>query len=319
MGLLHFYNCWKHQERPRTDFVPLLRLCWWLWWGDQFHLSSNSAHHISPLIFPWGGTSVTIKVQLANTALIFLPRRQISNSRAVCISKNPFGLFFEHGWVWSCISSSPHPPSPRTLRMLWQKLGLPPCSSHALWGWRQLWPLPGRELGRGSRVLAAEPDQGPRPAHPHPSPCSSRDLAVRLRSPPWALSCPALPAKGQRWWPPACTWLDLSAALWGGSGWLWPRPPTTGWWLAATPSPPAGKWTSWGPRGCGQTVSWQRVSITASPSWTSSYCQVSVSHPPCPPRVRAEALPWCCCCRRWWWSSFRRWLLNALKKVNDSS
>lgn len=66
----------------------------------------------------------------------------------------------------------------------------------------------------------------PNPIPPAPaagiSPSGSAD-------PPWALSCPALPTKGQRWWPPACTWLDLSAVLSGGSGWLWPRPPTTGW------------------------------------------------------------------------------------------
>lgn len=135
--------------------------------------------------------------------------------------------------------------------MLWQKLGLPACSSHALWGWRQLWPLPGTELGRGSRVLAAEPEQGPRPAKPHPSAPAAGISPSGSADPPWALSCPALPTKGQRWWPPACTWLDLSAVLSGGSGWLWPRPPTTGWWRAATPSPPAGKWMSWGPRGCG--------------------------------------------------------------------
>lgn len=131
------------------------------------------------------------------------------------------------------------------------------------------------------------------------------------------LCCPALPTQGQRWWPPACTWLDLSAVLWGGSGWLWPRPPTTGWWLAATPSPPAGRWMSWDPRGCGQTVSWQQVFITANPSWTSSSCQVSVSHPPLPTLPTTAQVRWC-----WSSSSFLSTgdgSLNAIKKVNDSS
>lgn len=47
---------------------------------------------------------------------------------------------------------------------------------------------------------------------------------------------------------------------------------------------------SWGPRGYGQTVSWRQVSITASPLWTSSYCQVRVPDLPFSPGGEEQSL-----------------------------